>query len=165
MELYFAELVGALQLGFRKRLQLGCILLFHVTVFSHKQVLFDRPIRMELSPEDEVVASMHMDLIRFNNIIEQNKNKIVFPFFSIILGFLSDIYILSKLYRKNGFVVALDANAPPGNQFLLKAVPFSKNVTFGAEGNPVDFISFSNFYRKLGTHWQVNNYFSQLMIL
>ncbi|KAJ1695199.1 hypothetical protein LUZ63_011897 [Rhynchospora breviuscula] len=61
------------------------------------QPLF-QPIRMELSPEDEVVASMHMDLI-----------------------------------RKNGFVVAQDANAQPGHQFLLKAVPFSKNITFGAE--------------------------------
>ncbi|KAF3330253.1 DNA mismatch repair protein PMS1 isoform X1 [Carex littledalei] len=66
------------------------------TTFNLQPLL--QPIKMELSPEDEVVASMHMDLI-----------------------------------RKNGFVLAQDANAAPGHQFLLKAVPFSKNITFGAE--------------------------------
>lgn len=66
----------------------------------------------------------------------------MFPFFSIALGVLSDIYILSKLCRKNGFVLAQNANAAPGHQFLLKAVPFSKNITFGAEGNPIDFMLF-----------------------
>ncbi|XP_078175861.1 DNA mismatch repair protein isoform X4 [Carex rostrata] len=66
------------------------------TTFNLQPLL--QPIKMELSPEEEVVASMHMDLI-----------------------------------RKNGFVLAQDANAAPGHQFLLRAVPFSKNITFGAE--------------------------------
>ncbi|KAJ3681376.1 hypothetical protein LUZ60_015865 [Juncus effusus] len=66
------------------------------TTFNLQPLL--QPIRMELSPEEEVVASMHMDII-----------------------------------RKNGFVVAQDTNASPGHQMLLKAVPFSKNITFGPE--------------------------------
>ncbi|XP_038979286.1 DNA mismatch repair protein PMS1-like isoform X3 [Phoenix dactylifera] len=56
-----------------------------------------QPMRLELSPEEEVVASMHMEVIR------------------------------------NGFVLMEDAHAPPGHRFLVKAVPFSKNITFGAE--------------------------------
>ncbi|KAG1326253.1 DNA mismatch repair protein PMS1 [Cocos nucifera] len=57
-----------------------------------------QPMRLELSPEEEVVASMHMEVI-----------------------------------RRNGFVLMEDAHAPPGHRFLLKAVPFSKSITFGAE--------------------------------
>nr|CAD1821916.1 unnamed protein product [Ananas comosus var. bracteatus] len=57
-----------------------------------------QPIRLELSPEEEVVASMHIDVI-----------------------------------RKNGFILVEDLQAPPGHHFLLKAVPFSKNITFGTE--------------------------------
>nr|POE52484.1 dna mismatch repair protein pms1 [Quercus suber] len=58
----------------------------------------DRPLRLELSTEEEVVASMHIDVI-----------------------------------RKNGFTLEEDPHAPPGQHFLLKAVPFSKNITFGVE--------------------------------
>lgn len=29
-----------------------------------------------------------------------------------------------------------DPDAQPGHHFKLKAVPFSKNITFGVEGNP-----------------------------
>ncbi|KAA3462490.1 DNA mismatch repair protein PMS1 [Gossypium australe] len=57
-----------------------------------------RPLRLELSPEEEVVASMHMDII-----------------------------------RKNGFILEEDPHAPPGHHFNLRAVPFSKNITFGVE--------------------------------
>ncbi|XP_048337185.2 DNA mismatch repair protein PMS1 [Ziziphus jujuba] len=57
-----------------------------------------RPLRLELSPAEEVVASMHIDII-----------------------------------RKNGFALEEDPDAPPGHQFRLKAVPFSKNITFGVE--------------------------------
>ncbi|PON96568.1 DNA mismatch repair protein [Trema orientale] len=57
-----------------------------------------RPLRLELSPEEEVVASMHIDVI-----------------------------------RKNGFSLEEDPDAPPGHHFKLKAVPFSKNITFGVE--------------------------------
>lgn len=35
--------------------------------------------------------------------------------------------------RKNGFVLAEDMHACPGNHYLLKAVPFSKNITFGVQ--------------------------------
>ncbi|KAK3041492.1 hypothetical protein RJ639_000469 [Escallonia herrerae] len=56
----------------------------------------DRPLRVEISPEEEIVVSMHMDII-----------------------------------RKNGFSLQEDVHAPPGQRFKLKAVPFSKNVTFG----------------------------------
>jgi DNA mismatch repair protein PMS2 len=34
-----------------------------------------------------------------------------------------------------------DPNAPPGHHFKLKAVPFSKNITFGVEGIPFFFQS------------------------
>ncbi|XP_042487007.1 DNA mismatch repair protein PMS1-like [Macadamia integrifolia] len=37
------------------------------------------------------------------------------------------------IVRKNGFTLEEDVHAPPGCQFKLKAVPFSKNITFGAE--------------------------------
>lgn len=66
------------------------------TVLNQQPLL--RPLRLELSPEEEVVASMHMDTI-----------------------------------RKNGFVLEEDMHAPPGHHFKLKAVPFSKNTTFGVE--------------------------------
>lgn len=36
--------------------------------------------------------------------------------------------------RKNGFTIEEDPHALPGNRFRLKAVPFSKNITFGVEG-------------------------------
>ncbi|GJY91086.1 DNA mismatch repair protein [Tanacetum coccineum] len=51
---------------------------------------------VELSPEEEVIVSMHMDTI-----------------------------------RKNGFSLEEDVNATPGHRYRLKAVPFSKNITFG----------------------------------
>lgn len=46
--------------------------------------------------------------------------------------------VLSFIYscRKNGFALKEDMDAPPGQRFLVKAVPFSKNITFGVEGNP-----------------------------
>ncbi|XP_022758013.1 DNA mismatch repair protein PMS1 isoform X2 [Durio zibethinus] len=66
------------------------------TILNQQPLL--RPLRLELSPEEEVVASMHMDII-----------------------------------RKNGFVLEEDPHAPPGQQFMLRAVPFSKNITFGVE--------------------------------
>ncbi|XP_043708080.1 DNA mismatch repair protein PMS1 [Telopea speciosissima] len=66
------------------------------TILNQQPLL--QPMRLELSPEEEVVASMHMDII-----------------------------------RKNGFTLEEDVHAPPGCQFKLKAVPFSKNITFGAE--------------------------------
>ncbi|XP_041020183.1 DNA mismatch repair protein PMS1 isoform X2 [Juglans microcarpa x Juglans regia] len=66
------------------------------TILNQQPLL--RPLRLELSPEEEVVASMHMHTI-----------------------------------RKNGFSLDEDPYAPPGRHFILKAVPFSKNVTFGVE--------------------------------
>ncbi|CAK9175311.1 unnamed protein product [Ilex paraguariensis] len=64
------------------------------TILNQQPLL--RPLRMELSPEEEIVISMHMDTI-----------------------------------RKNGFSLEEDLHAPPGHRFKLKAVPFSKNITFG----------------------------------
>eukprot|EP01018_Ginkgo_biloba_P035180 Gb_20027 [translate_table: standard] len=34
-------------------------------------------------------------------------------------------------FRRNGFDFIEDTNAPPGRRFLLSAVPYSKNTTFG----------------------------------
>ena len=39
-----------------------------------------------------------------------------------------------SIFRKNGFVLEEDLHASPGNHYLLKAVPFSKNITFGVQG-------------------------------
>ncbi|CAL5352312.1 unnamed protein product [Camellia sinensis] len=64
------------------------------TIFSQQPLL--RPLRLDLSPEEEIVASMHMNTI-----------------------------------RKNGFALEEDLHAPPGHRFKLKAIPFSKNITFG----------------------------------
>uniref|UniRef100_A0A5B7C9M9 Putative DNA mismatch repair protein PMS1 isoform X2 n=1 Tax=Davidia involucrata TaxID=16924 RepID=A0A5B7C9M9_DAVIN len=64
------------------------------TILNQQPLL--RPLKLELSPEEEIVASMHMDII-----------------------------------RKNGFALEEDVHAPPGHRFKLKAVPFSKNITFG----------------------------------
>ncbi|KAH9612900.1 hypothetical protein KSS87_000883, partial [Heliosperma pusillum] len=36
---------------------------------------------------------------------------------------------------KNGFSLEEDLHAAPGNRLKLKAVPFSKNITFGVEGD------------------------------
>ncbi|CAN6238495.1 unnamed protein product [Urochloa humidicola] len=57
-----------------------------------------QPLRLDLSPEEEVIVSMNM-----------------------------------KTIRKNGFVLEEDLHASPGNHYLLKAVPFSKNITFGVQ--------------------------------
>ncbi|KAI7735013.1 hypothetical protein M8C21_016193 [Ambrosia artemisiifolia] len=65
------------------------------TILNQQPLL--RPILVELSPEEEIIASMHMDII-----------------------------------RKNGFSLEEDLDAPPGNRYKLRAVPFSKNITFGA---------------------------------
>ncbi|KAG9156968.1 hypothetical protein Leryth_009018 [Lithospermum erythrorhizon] len=69
---------------------------------SQSTVLNQQPLlcslRLELSPEEEIVVSMHMDII-----------------------------------RRNGFSLEEDQHAPPGQRFKLKAVPFSKNTTFGVE--------------------------------
>lgn len=64
------------------------------TILNQQPLL--RPIPVELSPEEEIIISMHMDTI-----------------------------------RKNGFSLEEDLDAPPGHRFRLKAVPFSKNITFG----------------------------------
>nr|XP_043609151.1 DNA mismatch repair protein PMS1 [Erigeron canadensis] len=64
------------------------------TILNQQPLL--RPIVVELSPEEEVVVSMHMNTI-----------------------------------RKNGFSLEENVDAPPGNRYRLKAVPFSKNITFG----------------------------------
>ncbi|KAF2315001.1 hypothetical protein GH714_037497 [Hevea brasiliensis] len=66
------------------------------TILNQQPLL--RSLRMELSPEEEIIASMNMDVI-----------------------------------RKNGFTLEEDPHASPGHRFKLKAVPFSKNVTFGVE--------------------------------
>ncbi|CAI9103666.1 OLC1v1002192C1 [Oldenlandia corymbosa var. corymbosa] len=69
--------------------------LSQTTVLNQQPLL--RPLRMELSPEEEIVISMHMETI-----------------------------------RKNGFLLEEDVDASPGRRFMLKAVPFSKTITFGA---------------------------------
>ncbi|CAN4093078.1 unnamed protein product [Withania somnifera] len=64
------------------------------TILNQQPLL--RPLKMELSPEEEIVISIHNDT-----------------------------------FRRNGFLLEEDLCAPPGHRFKLKAVPFSKNVTFG----------------------------------
>ncbi|XP_074355180.1 DNA mismatch repair protein PMS1 [Apium graveolens] len=64
------------------------------TILNQQPLL--RPMSLELSPEEEVVVTMHMDTI-----------------------------------RKNGFSLEEDLYAPLGQRFKLRAVPFSKNITFG----------------------------------
>lgn len=53
----------------------------------------------------------------------------------ITLKFKVNTCLLWSNFRKNGFVLEEDPDAPPGHQFKLKAVPFSKNITFGVEGS------------------------------
>lgn len=64
------------------------------TILNQQPLL--RPLKMELSPEEEIVISIHNDT-----------------------------------FRRNGFLLEEDLCAPPGHRFKLKAVPFSKNITFG----------------------------------
>ncbi|XP_038899185.1 DNA mismatch repair protein PMS1 isoform X1 [Benincasa hispida] len=66
------------------------------TILNQQPLL--RPLRLELSAEEEVVVSIHMDV-----------------------------------FRKNGFTIEEDPRALSSNRFRLKAVPFSKNITFGVE--------------------------------
>ncbi|KAL0435877.1 UNVERIFIED_CONTAM: DNA mismatch repair protein PMS1 [Sesamum radiatum] len=68
--------------------------LSRTTVLNQQPLL--RPLKLEVSPEEEIVISMHMDT-----------------------------------FRKNGFLLEEDMHAPSGQRFILKAVPFSKNITFG----------------------------------
>ncbi|CAI9260059.1 unnamed protein product [Lactuca saligna] len=37
--------------------------------------------------------------------------------------------------RKNGFSLEKDLDAPPGQRYKIKVVPFSKNITFGVAAN------------------------------
>ncbi|KAB1202965.1 DNA mismatch repair protein PMS1 [Morella rubra] len=78
------------------------------TILNQQPLL--RPLRLELSPEEEVVASMHMNVISNPEIVNLQSNK-----------------------KRNGFFLDEDPHAPPGLHFILKAVPFSKNITFGVE--------------------------------
>ncbi|TMW98551.1 hypothetical protein EJD97_003895 [Solanum chilense] len=64
------------------------------TILNQQPLL--RPLKLELSPEEEIVISIHNDT-----------------------------------FRRNGFLLEEDPCAPPGHRFKLKAVPFSKNITFG----------------------------------
>lgn len=66
------------------------------TILNQQPLL--RPLKLDLTPEEEVVASMHMDII-----------------------------------RKNGFSLEEDPHASAGQRFRLKAIPFSKKITFGVE--------------------------------
>ncbi|XP_011079683.1 DNA mismatch repair protein PMS1 [Sesamum indicum] len=68
--------------------------LSQTTVLNQQPLL--RPLKLEVSPEEEIVISMHMDT-----------------------------------FRKNGFLLDENMHAPSGQRFILKAVPFSKNITFG----------------------------------
>ncbi|GFS39788.1 DNA mismatch repair protein [Actinidia rufa] len=86
-----------------------------------------RPLRLDLSPEEEIVASMHMDTIS--------------KFFS--MKRLTDIANSQREEEKiccevetlkNGFALEEDFHAPPGHHFKLKAIPFSKNITFAVAG-------------------------------
>ncbi|KAJ0980658.1 hypothetical protein J5N97_008913 [Dioscorea zingiberensis] len=71
-------------------------LLSRTTILKQQPLI--QPIRLEFSPEEEIIASMHMETI-----------------------------------RKNGFGLIEEMHAQPGHRFLLKTVPFSGNITFGAE--------------------------------
>ncbi|CAA7038359.1 unnamed protein product [Microthlaspi erraticum] len=66
------------------------------TVLNQQPLL--QPLTLELSAEEEVTISMHMDVI-----------------------------------RENGFLLEEDPSAPPGRHFRLRAIPYSKNITFGVE--------------------------------
>ncbi|KAG6495274.1 hypothetical protein ZIOFF_043068 [Zingiber officinale] len=78
--------------------------LSHSTILNLQPLLM--PLRLELSPEEEIVASMHMQTIRHFHL---------------------------SFVRKSGFRLIEDIHAPPGRRFMLKAVPFSKSIVFGAE--------------------------------
>lgn len=42
--------------------------------------------------------------------------------------------MLFSTFRRNGFLLEEDMHAPSGHRYKLKAVPFSKNITFGVAG-------------------------------
>ncbi|AQK53276.1 DNA mismatch repair protein PMS1 [Zea mays] len=88
------------------------------------------PLRLDLSPEEEVIVSMNMSTIRH---LIANTEKCVVYFTNNRSCCLTSILPFSQLFRKNGFVLAEDLHASPGNHYLLKAVPFSKNITFGVQ--------------------------------
>ncbi|KAJ9543345.1 hypothetical protein OSB04_023052 [Centaurea solstitialis] len=52
-----------------------------------------------------------------------------------VVGIISQEEITASMHmdviRKNGFSLEEDMDAPPGSRYRLKAVPFSKNITFG----------------------------------
>ncbi|KZV54362.1 hypothetical protein F511_03617 [Dorcoceras hygrometricum] len=81
--------------------------LSQATILNQQPLL--RPLLLELSPEEEIVISMHKDT-----------------------------------FRKNGFLLEEDVHAPPGNRYKLKAVPFSKKVTFGVAEQDKLFFSFTD---------------------
>ncbi|CAN4091435.1 unnamed protein product [Withania somnifera] len=92
----FEEVIGQFNLGFIiGRLDQDLFIVDQHA--ADEKYNFERlPLTMELSPEEEIVISIHDDT-----------------------------------FRRNGFLLEEDLCAPPGHRFKLKAVPFSKNTTFG----------------------------------
>jgi hypothetical protein len=63
-------------------------------------------------------------------------------FFCIFMVVVSNMNLHYIHFRKNGFTLEEDLNAPPGCRYKLKSVPYSKNTMFGVEGRTFEFYGF-----------------------
>ncbi|KAL6564199.1 hypothetical protein OROMI_015649 [Orobanche minor] len=101
--------------------------LSQTTVLNQQPLL--RPLKMELAPEEEIVISMHIDVFSRR----MGTSACTYDVLSLdqILLVLVIVNPIVYLIKKNGFLVEEDVRAPSGRRFILKAVPFSKNLTFG----------------------------------
>jgi hypothetical protein len=74
--------------------------------------------------------------------------SITLSLLTVVLSNVEQILVASLvsstflIFRKNGFVLAEDLHASPGKHYLLKAVPFSKNITFGVQGMTLHMLEF-----------------------
>jgi DNA mismatch repair protein PMS2 len=66
----------------------------------------------------------------------------VFFFASLRSRVVSNMHLHYICFRKNGFALEEDPNAPPGCRYKLKSVPYSKNTMFGIEGRIFEFCGF-----------------------
>ncbi|GJN21462.1 hypothetical protein PR202_gb08940 [Eleusine coracana subsp. coracana] len=102
------------------------------TTRFYKAATLDNNVPFDDEAKSNSLAAATNELDRLFSKDDFGEMEVVGQFnLGFIIGKLNqDLFIVDQ---KNGFVLAEDLHASPGNHYLLKAVPFSKNITFGVQ--------------------------------